>query len=383
MALKVPFKEFHRTLSYILVHLLKLHICMADKIPVFDGHNDTLLNLLEQHRGQGRSFFESSAIGHIDLPRARAGGLIGGFFAMFTPPPEAGKKPETGSDPALLEAYFQRARQPVDPHHALSKTFGMARIMYQIEAASDGQAAVVRSLGGLQQAIEAGTLAMIFHIEGAEAIDEGLDALYVLYEAGLRSIGPVWSRPNVFANGVPFDFPGSPDQGAGLTEAGVNLVRTCNALGIVIDLSHLNEKGFWDVERYSTHPLVATHSCVHAISPSPRNLTDKQLDAIAASGGMVGVNYHVGFLREDGQVNPDTPLEDLAGHIDYMVDRMGIDHVGLGSDFDGATVPNELGDVAGLPRLMDVLRSRGYDDAALRKIGSENWMRLLAATWPD
>lgn len=368
-------------LSYIPVHPLIARICMAENIPVFDGHNDTLLNLLEQHRGQGRSFFESSSIGHIDLPRARAGGLIGGFFAMFTPPSNVGDKPATGSDPALLEAYLEKARQPVDPHHALSKTFGMARIMYQIEADSDGQVALVRTLDALHEAIEAGALAMIFHIEGAEAIDEGLDALYVLYEAGLRSIGPVWSRPNVFANGVPFDFPGSPDQGDGLTEAGVNLVRTCNTLGIMVDLSHLNEKGFWDVERYSTHPLVATHSCVHALSSSPRNLTDKQLDAIAASGGMVGVNYHVGFLREDGKVNPDTPLEDLARHIDYMVDRMGIDHVGLGSDFDGATVPNALGDVAGLPRLMALLRSRGYGDDALRKIGSENWMRVLAATW--
>ncbi|MEM8485046.1 MAG: dipeptidase [Bacteroidota bacterium] len=355
---------------------------MAENIPIFDGHNDTLLNLLEQHRGQGRSFFEESTIGHIDLPRARKGGLIGGFFAMFTPPPNVGAKPAVGSDPALLEAYLEKARHPVDLHHALSKTMAMARIMYEIEAAADGHVAVVRTLDALHSALDNGALAMIFHIEGAEAIDEGLDALYVLYEAGLRSLGLVWSRPNVFANGVPFTFPGSPDQGEGLTVAGVDLVRACNALGIMIDMSHLNEKGFWDVARYSTHPLVATHSCVHALSPSPRNLTDKQLDAIAESGGIVGVNYHVGFLRADGQQNADTPLDDLVRHIDYMVKRMGIDHVALGSDFDGATVPNELGDVTGLPRLMALLGERGYAAAALRKIGSENWIRILEATWP-
>ncbi len=355
---------------------------MATQIPVFDGHNDTLLNLLEAHRGQGRSFFESSDIGHIDLPRAREGGLVGGFFAMFTPPPGVGKKPQPGSDPALLAAYLEKARQPVDPSHAMAKTFGMARIMYEIEVASAGQAAVVRTLDDLHGALDAGTLAMIFHIEGAEPIDAGLDALYVLHAAGLRSLGLVWSRPNVFATGVPFDFPGSPDQGDGLTEAGVALVKACNTLGIMIDMSHLNEKGFWDVERYSTHPLVATHSCVHALCPSPRNLTDKQLDAVAASGGVVGVNYHVGFLREDGQQNPDTPLDDLVRHIDYMVQRMGIDHVALGSDFDGAIVPNEMGDVTGLPLLIERLRTLGYGDDALRKIGTENWMRILAATWP-
>jgi membrane dipeptidase len=172
--------------------------------------------------------------------------------------------------------------------------------------------------------------------------------LYVLDQAGLRSLGIVWSRPNIFGYGVPFKFPDSPDTGPGLTEAGRRLVQICNRLGILIDLSHLNEKGFWDVAGLSGAPLVATHSGVHALCASTRNLTDKQLDAIKESGGLVGVNFHVGFLRADGQSNADTPLTEIVRHLNYMVDRMGIDHVALGSDFDGALMPQELGDVAGL-----------------------------------
>jgi membrane dipeptidase len=110
-------------------------------------------------------------------------------------------------------------------------------------------------------------------------------------------------------------------------------------------------------------------------------LTDKQLDAIKESDGMVGLNFHVGFLREDGKSEPSTPLDIMVKHIDYLVERLGIDRVGFGSDFDGATMPQDLGDAAGLPRLIDALRQSGYDDSSLRKIGHENWIRVLRKTW--
>jgi membrane dipeptidase len=219
------------------------------------------------------------------------------------------------------------------------------------------------------------------HVEGAEAIDPNLDSLEVLYRAGLRSLGPVWSRPNAFGEGVPFRFPGSPDTGPGLTPKGRELVRACNRLGILIDLSHINEQGFWDVARLSSAPLVATHSNAHALCPTTRNLTDRQLDAIKASDGMVGVNLGAGFLREDGKSDPDTPVEAVLRHVDYLVERLGIDRVGLGSDFDGTTLPRQIGDVTGLPLLMAALRERGYDDAALRKLAHENWLWVLRKTW--
>ncbi|MEZ4699810.1 MAG: dipeptidase [Rhodothermales bacterium] len=351
------------------------------RYPIFDGHNDTLLNLYVPERGQGRSFFERSDIGHIDLPRALEGGFAGGFFAMFTPQADPPKKPAADASPEALAAYVEALQTPVSQERARELTLGMMALLLRIASQSAGRVRVVHDVASLRQCIADGVMAAIMHIEGVEAIDPGLDALYVFYEAGLRSLGPVWSRPNAFGHGVPFAFPGTPDTGPGLTEAGKALVRACNDLGVLIDLSHLNEKGFWDVADRSAHPLIATHSGAHALCASPRNLTDRQLDAIRASGGVVGVNFHVGFLREDGRQEADTPLQRIADHAVYMADRMGIEHVALGSDFDGATMPAELGDVAGLPRLMDTLAANGFGPDDLQKIGYTNWIRVLEATW--
>jgi len=229
-----------------------------------------------------------------------------------------------------------------------------------------------------------GILAIILHFEGAEAIDADLDALEVFYQAGLRSLGIVWSRPNAFGHGVPFKFPHSPDTGPGLTAPGRDLIRACNRLGILLDLSHINEQGFWDVARLSAAPLVATHSAAHSLCPSTRNLTDKQLDAIKASEGMVGLTFELANLREDADDDPNTPLDVIVRHIDYLVEHVGIDGVGFGSDFDGGiTVPQELGDVSGLPRLIATLREHGYDEADLRKLTHENWLRVLSLTWGE
>jgi membrane dipeptidase len=218
-------------------------------------------------------------------------------------------------------------------------------------------------------------------MEGAEAIAADLSNLDSWYERGLRSLGLVWSRANDFAEGVPFGFPMSPDTGGGLSAAGRELVRACNRLGILVDLSHLNESGFWDVAALSDSPLVATHSNAHALCAASRNLLDSQLDAIRDSNGIVGVNFAVNFLREDGTLVPETPISEIVRHIDYLSERMGIDHVAFGSDFDGAVMPVELGSVAGLPKLVEALRASGYDAAAVAKITSENWLRILRATW--
>ncbi|MGN6797452.1 MAG: dipeptidase, partial [Gaiellaceae bacterium] len=226
-----------------------------------------------------------------------------------------------------------------------------------------------------------GEITAIVHMEGAEAIAQDLSNLRDWYDRGLRSIGIVWSRPNAFAEGVPFEFPASPDTGPGLTDAGRALVRACNELGILVDLSHLNERGFWDVAETSTRPIVATHSNAHALCASTRNLTDAQLDAVRDSGGVVGVNFAVTFLREDGlNAVEETGLDEIVRHVDYLADRMGIDHVAFGSDFDGAAVPAALGGVSGLPRLVDALRDR-YQPGEVDKITHANWLRVLDATW--
>jgi membrane dipeptidase len=257
----------------------------------------------------------------------------------------------------------------------------MSGLLFRLEREAGGDFKVVRTADELAACIANGTVAAILHFEGAEPIDENLYALETFYQAGLRSIGLVWSRPNAFANGVPFRFPSTPDIGTGLTDAGRELVRACNRLGIMIDLSHLNEAGFWEVAQLSDAPLVATHSNVHALCATPRNLTDKQLDAIRDSDGMVGLNYAVAFLREDGTNNADTPLSQMVRHIDYLVERIGIDRVGLGSDYDGATIPAAIGDAAGGQRLIAALAEAGFDDASLRKLAHENWVRVLRKTW--
>jgi membrane dipeptidase len=150
---------------------------------------------------------------------------------------------------------------------------------------------------------------------------------------------------------------------------------------VLVDLSHLNEAGFWDVSRISGAPLVATHSCAWTLASSPRNLTDAQLDAVGASGGIVGINYHRGFLRADGDPDASTSLSEIVRHARYVADRIGVEHVGLGSDFDGAHMPDDLSDVSRLPALLDALRDGGFDDNDVRAVAHENWVRVLEETW--
>ena len=335
---------------------------------VFDGHNDTLT------REDADDFAGGREGGHIDLPRARAGGLAGGIFAAFTPTPgyEGTIKGHSGG-------YEIPLAPPVG--HDVAAALVDATLARLEALERDGHLRVVRTAAELDAARADGVLAAVAHIEGAEAIDPGLDALDALYERGLRSLGPVWSRPNVFAHGVPFVFPSSPDTGPGLTREGVALVRRCAELGVAVDLSHLNEAGFWDVARLDGVPLVASHSGVHALAPSSRNLTDAQIDAIGASGGLIGVVFAVGFTRADGNDEPDTSLDVIVAHVRYVADRTGVEHVALGSDFDGATMPKALGDVAGLPRLLDALRADGFTDAELEQIAWGNWRRVLASAW--
>jgi membrane dipeptidase len=252
----------------------------------------------------------------------------------------------------------------------------VARLM-RVLRASDGEVRLVRDTGDLDACLAGEALGVILHMEGAEAIDPELDALELWYAAGLRSLGPVWSRANAFGHGVPFRFPSSPDTGPGLTEAGVRLVRRCAELGIAVDVSHLNAAGFWDVAREHDGPLIASHSGVHALCPSARNLTDDQLDAV----DLVGINFDVGSLRADGADDPDTPVGRIAEHARYVADRVGVDRVALGSDFDGAKMPAEVPDAAALPRVLAALEAVGFESDERDRIAWGNWRRVLGAVW--
>src|SRR5438105_34957 len=214
---------------------------------VIDGHNDALLRV----RRFGGSLLERSPGGHVDLPRAREGGLAGGFFAVFVPGAEnvddlLGVTDDVGLSP------------PLDPETAALEAAATADLLRD-----GGGLKVVRTARELERCFDDGSLGAILHLEGAEPIEPDLSNLEGWYERGLRSVGLVWSRANAFAEGVPFRLPSSPDTGPGLTRAGRTLVDACNRLGILLDVSHLNARGVRGVLRRSRAPVVATHSNAH------------------------------------------------------------------------------------------------------------------------
>ena len=339
-------------------------------LAVFDGHNDALT------RADHADFATGRAGGHLDLPRMRAGGMRGGIFAVFTPSARERKRPLPRTDGVIEFELAPAVEQRTAAGHA---TVAAGRL-FALERA--GHVRVARGVGDLDAAFsDDGPPVAVLHLEGAEAIDPGLEALETWYEAGLRSLGPVWSRPNRFAHGVPFIFPASPDIGPGLTDAGRALVRRCAEVGILVDLSHLNEAGFWDVARLDVGPLVASHAGAHAVAAASRNLTDAQLDAIGASDGLVGIVFASLFLRADFADEADTPLELIAAHARYVADRIGVRHVALGSDFDGATVPAALGDAAGLPVLLESFVEAGFTADEIEAIAWGNWRRVLGEWW--
>lgn len=350
-------------------------------IPVFDGHNDLLLRLLKAPERREAIFLTGEGKGHLDLPRMREGGFGGGFFAIYLPSPAPDGAPGAAMPDEEEPPYALPLPEPIPFEAAIQPAVRAAGHLLWMERASGGALRLCRTAGEVEACLSSGVIAAIMHMEGAEAIDADLDALHLFHAAGLRSLGPVWSRPTIFGHGVPFAFPSGPDAGPGLTDAGRRLVRECNALRVMLDLSHLNEKGFDDVARLSDAPLVATHSNAHACAASSRNLTDRQLAIIRESGGMVGLNFAVGFLRPDGRKDDGCGWDPILRHMDHLLTKLGEDHVGFGSDFDGAAVPAAIGDATGLPRLLATLADHGYDRPLLEKIAHGNWVRLLRRTF--
>jgi membrane dipeptidase len=340
-------------------------------LAVFDGHNDALT--CADHEG----FVSGRPGGHLDLPRMREGGMRGGIFSIFTPSLEERHEPMPRDD-GVTE--FELAPRVMHVDAAAYATAAAGRLSSLERRGLVRLAREASDLDAARADPNSPPLAVL-HLEGAEAIDPALEALELWHAAGLRSLGPVWSRPNAFGHGVPFVSPSSPDTGPGLTGAGQALVRRCSEMGILVDLSHLNESGFWDVARAEAGPLVASHSAAHALCPASRNLTDRQLDAIAGSEGLVGIVFACPFLRPDFSDDPDAPMSLIVDQVQYVAERSGVEHVALGSDFDGATIPSELGGADGLPRLLAALGDAGFSQTDLEAIAWGNWRRVLGAWW--
>lgn len=349
---------------------------MTAPVPFFDGHNDFLLRLRKSPNPREETWLGDGRIGHLDLARMKASGFAGGLFAIFVPPASSGPPPDFKA--LMADPPYDLPMPPEMTHtQAQPDALAMAGLLHWMERVAPQDFRVCRSVTEIRDAMAAGAIAGVMHMEGAEAIGPDLDALYLFHEMGLRSLGPVWSRPTIFGHGVPMAFPGTPDIGPGLTDKGRDLVRLCDELGILIDLSHLNEKGFDDVAAVSTAPLVATHSNAHALCPSPRNLTDRQLHMIKERGGLVGFNFATFYLNANGTANQGTGWDVMLRHLDHLVAEAGEDHVGLGSDFDGCVLPDLVGDVTGVPRLFEAMAAHGYDAPLIEKLSRGNWLNCL------
>lgn len=339
-------------------------------IPVFDGHNDALTRLwLSDYPDPVHAFVHERLVGHLDLKRCQEAGFIGGMFAIFLPPysyvqrHHPNKLFDQNASDFTQQQIEQICLEQLDLAHQLAQYSKIIKICTSAQNIQDCRAEK--------------KLAIVLHMEGAEALQQNPDLLDVFYERGLRSIGPLWNRPSRFGHGLNAKFPHSPDTGAGLTSDGKDFIKRCANKKMVIDVSHMNEKAFWNTVDILQQPIVATHSNSHALCPQARNLTDPQLKAIRESKGMVGVNFDVAFLRSDGQRNADTSIDVILEHLEYLMDHLGEEHVGFGSDFDGALIGTELEDVTGLHRLIERMQQRGYSKTLIENICLNNWVRVL------
>tara|TARA_B100000902_G_scaffold178818_1_gene172056 strand:+ start:15 stop:1067 length:1053 start_codon:yes stop_codon:yes gene_type:complete len=341
----------------------------------FDGHNDTLLKLfLKKNRNIVNDFYEGNDFCHIDFPKMLKSNFCGGFFAIFTPNQEA-------DDDLLKEMIKHKYDFPlpnkINQSYALETTVSMIQILREITASSSNKIKICTSGKDIKECERNNNIGVIVHIEGAEAIDKEFKSLNKLYEMGLRSIGIVWSRNNIFGHGVPFSYPSSPDRGLGLTPIGKDLVKICNEKKILIDLSHINQKGFYDVAKISNSPLIATHSNTHFISNHSRNLTNEQLQTISETNGIVGINFATSFLRKDGRMITETSLDVIIDHLEHLLDILGENNVAIGSDYDGAITPYDISDISKINNLNLHLQKKGYGKDLIEKIFYKNWICFL------
>lgn len=308
---------------------------------VIDTHCDTLGRVLEGRRRLG----ERSEEGQFDLPRAIEGGLTAEVMATFVSEARHG----------------DGIRQSLDFIDVL---------LQEVDAFSD-LALLARNGADVRTAKASGRVALVLGMEGAEGLGGSLRALRAFYRLGLRVMGLTWNRRNEAAEGI-----GDMQAGGGLSRFGLDLVRECDRLGILLDLSHLSPAGVMAVVATAQRPIVATHANAAAVHAHPRNLDDRQLEAIAATGGVIGVVPVPPFL---GAYEDTAPLEPLFVHLDHMISVVGDDHVGLGLDFDGVGSMRTRGieTVSDLRNLTTAMSVRGYAPDRIRKVLGGNFLRVF------
>lgn len=337
---------------------------------VFDGHNDVLSRLWCAGGDPVQRFARDE--GHISAPSARAGGFAGGLFALYSP------QTRRAFDFSGFRGGTMPLSRPMEQNAALQSVMAEVGIARRLQAA--GLIRLCTDVAGIEAAMAAGDIAAVLHLEGAECIDPELLVLDALHGMGLRSLGPVWSRPTIWGEGVPFGYDRDGDTGPGLTADGRRLIARCAELGIVVDTSHLTMKGFWEIGDMGL-PLVATHSNAWDLCPATRNLTAPQLRAIGTTGGMAGLNYATVFLSPEGWKTGRASLDDCLRQLEAMIEGAGEDHVGLGSDFDGAPLPQGMASAADLPALIAAMERAGFGAALIEKLCHGNWLAFLRRVW--
>ncbi|NHJ40916.1 MAG: membrane dipeptidase, partial [Asgard group archaeon] len=298
---------------------------------------------------QRRNFWEESNTGHVDLPRIRKGNVRAMFFAIY---------------PGINQYHIQKG----------------TRQLLELVDEPKNEAMLIKKASDLTKAEKEDKIGVIYHIEGVGGFDTEFHLLNILYRLGLRSFGITWSNINIFGSGMSFDS-NVPEDTRGITAEGKELIKEANKLGIIVDVSHLSDKSFWDVLEVTQKPIIASHSCCRSISPHKRNLTDEMIKALADTNGVMGINFCISFLREDCGKDPDTPISIIVDHIDHVTNLVGPDHVAFGSDFDGASVPNQVKDVTGFNLLVKELENRDYSEADINKICHGNFIRIFKKVW--
>ncbi len=311
---------------------------------IFDAHNDTLLKLLETSVEE-RDFM-SNAGRHVSLSKVQQAGISAQIFAIFVPP---------------------QSKAGLTLHTALK----MVEIFWETVEAYPDSLGVVQSSEDFEHLMTTGKIACMLSLEGGDPLLGELSHLRLFYRLGVRALTLTWNHRNELADGV-----GEGRTALGISRFGRLVIHEMNHLGMIIDVSHLAEKGFWDVLTLSEDPVMASHSNARSLCNHPRNLSDAQIRAIANKGGVIGVNFYPGFLC--AQSNGDASIDMVVEQISYLLKIGGCDCVGLGSDFDGiASTPLGLEDIATVPRLIPKLVAKGYSEAVVEKVMGKNFLRLV------
>ena len=288
--------------------------------------------------------------GHVDFPKIDRSCVDGAFFALYIPA-------------------------------ELQENDAMACAMRQYDAImacirdNPGKASLVTSVNQALENKASGLFSIFLGLENSSPIGTSIDKVKYFYDSGIRYITLCHSKDNEICDSCASSL----KKWGGLSPFGKEVVAEMNRLGILIDVSHVSDDTFYDVLRYSSRPVVATHSCCRALCNHPRNMTDDMIKALAASGGVMQINFYPFFLDESYIEGGDRPSYTLiADHIDHVVSLVGVDHVGIGSDYDGIEVtPNGMEDISMMHLLFDELRRRGYSEGDLEKIASGNFFRVM------